>query len=338
MRWRSRRAATLAGKQTERSPSPGFAGEGQGVRALWFQRTALTSSRSRKAGRGARNTPPTSPSSAARSTSSTPPSLAGPALGLLRLRGPPPLSRRRRPGPRRRRADRPGDAAHPEAGRGRPPAPGRRLPARRAARPQPRRARPVPDRVSRDRPGRRFLAQRRQRPDGRPVPAKRPETADAELRSELGAVRRAAAARRRRRGSRPSSISTCRCFTWSTASSRRSCPTARTGAIAAGRATGTGSISATASGRRSRCSPTPAAAIPSSTPCRSRPRSSCRGCSGLGVRWFRVELLRETAAEVGPLLDRYARVLAGRDDGRGDVAIAASLNQLGVTRGTLQMA
>src|SRR5690606_34367931 len=37
----------------------------------------------------------------------------------------------------------------------------------------------------------------------------------------------------------------------------------------------------------------------------------------LGLRHFRVELLRESADEVGPLLDRYARVLAGLDDGRG---------------------
>ena len=37
---------------------------------------------------------------------------------------------------------------------------------------------------------------------------------------------------------------------------------------------------------------------------------------GLGLRWFRVELVRESPAEVGPLLDRSAAVLAGRDDGR----------------------
>jgi putative protease len=57
----------------------------------------------------------------------------------------------------------------------------------------------------------------------------------------------------------------------------------------------------------------------------------------LGVRWFRVELLRETAAEVGPLLQRYAGVLSGRDDGRGASRSLKALNQLGVTRGTLQM-
>jgi putative protease len=58
----------------------------------------------------------------------------------------------------------------------------------------------------------------------------------------------------------------------------------------------------------------------------------------LGVRWFRVELLRETVHEVRPLLDRYAAVLAGRDDGRGTWRSLKALNQLGVTRGTLQMA
>jgi putative protease len=57
----------------------------------------------------------------------------------------------------------------------------------------------------------------------------------------------------------------------------------------------------------------------------------------LGVRWFRVELLRETAAEVGPLLDRYVAVLEGRHDGRGAWRQLRALNQLGVTRGTLQL-
>src|SRR5947209_1842651 len=59
---------------------------------------------------------------------------------------------------------------------------------------------------------------------------------------------------------------------------------------------------------------------------------------GLGLRRFRVDLLRETAAGVGPLLERYARVLAGLDDGRDTWRQLQVLNQLGVTRGTLQMA
>jgi putative protease len=56
----------------------------------------------------------------------------------------------------------------------------------------------------------------------------------------------------------------------------------------------------------------------------------------LGLRHFRVELLRESAAEVPPLLERYARVLAGLDDGRTTWRQLRVLNQLGVTRGTLQ--
>ncbi|MFO0852152.1 MAG: U32 family peptidase, partial [Gemmataceae bacterium] len=58
----------------------------------------------------------------------------------------------------------------------------------------------------------------------------------------------------------------------------------------------------------------------------------------LGVRRFRVDLLREGPAHVGPLLDRYARVVAGRDDGRATWKQLKALNQLGVTRGTLQLA
>jgi len=59
---------------------------------------------------------------------------------------------------------------------------------------------------------------------------------------------------------------------------------------------------------------------------------------GLGLRAFRVDLLRETPAQVGPLLERYARVIAGRDDGRETWRQVRALNQLGVTRGTLQLA
>jgi putative protease len=57
----------------------------------------------------------------------------------------------------------------------------------------------------------------------------------------------------------------------------------------------------------------------------------------LGVRHFRVELLRETRNEIGPLLEQYARVLSGLEDGRGTWRRLQALNQLGVTRGTLQM-
>jgi U32 family peptidase len=54
-----------------------------------------------------------------------------------------------------------------------------------------------------------------------------------------------------------------------------------------------------------------------------------------GVRHFRVELLRETAAETNAILDRYNRVIAGLDSGRGAWRQLQVLNQLGVTRGTL---
>ena len=57
----------------------------------------------------------------------------------------------------------------------------------------------------------------------------------------------------------------------------------------------------------------------------------------LGLRTFRVDLLRETPQQVGALLDRYARVVAGKDDGREVWRQLRVLNQLGVTRGTLQL-
>lgn len=55
----------------------------------------------------------------------------------------------------------------------------------------------------------------------------------------------------------------------------------------------------------------------------------------LGVRHYRVELLRERGAEVAPLLDRYDRVLTGLEAGRDTWRQLRVLNQLGVTRGTL---
>jgi putative protease len=56
----------------------------------------------------------------------------------------------------------------------------------------------------------------------------------------------------------------------------------------------------------------------------------------LGLRHFRVELLRETAEQVPALLERYARVLAGPDDVRTTWRQLRVLHQLGLTRGTLQ--
>jgi putative protease len=57
----------------------------------------------------------------------------------------------------------------------------------------------------------------------------------------------------------------------------------------------------------------------------------------LGIRRFRIDLLRETAAEVGPLIETYRRVIDGRDDGRETWRRLRAMNQLGVTRGTLQL-
>jgi putative protease len=57
----------------------------------------------------------------------------------------------------------------------------------------------------------------------------------------------------------------------------------------------------------------------------------------LGIRRFRVELLRETQEQVGPLLDAYHRVVEGADDGRDTWRKVRAMNQLGVTRGTLQL-
>ncbi len=58
----------------------------------------------------------------------------------------------------------------------------------------------------------------------------------------------------------------------------------------------------------------------------------------LGVRHFRVELLRETGPQVAPLLESYARIIAGLQSPRQAWRGLQVLNQLGVTRGTLQLA
>ncbi|HEX3657677.1 MAG TPA: U32 family peptidase [Pirellulales bacterium] len=55
------------------------------------------------------------------------------------------------------------------------------------------------------------------------------------------------------------------------------------------------------------------------------------------LRHFRVELLRETGEQVAPLLDRYARAIAGLETGRDTWRGLQVLNQLGVTRGTFQL-
>jgi putative protease len=58
----------------------------------------------------------------------------------------------------------------------------------------------------------------------------------------------------------------------------------------------------------------------------------------LGIRHFRVELLRETGAEVQPLVEHYAQLIAGLETPRQAWRSLQVLNQLGVTRGTLQLA
>jgi U32 family peptidase len=57
----------------------------------------------------------------------------------------------------------------------------------------------------------------------------------------------------------------------------------------------------------------------------------------LGITRFRIDLLRETPEQVAALLSRYTRVVAGVDDGRETWRQLRALNQLGVTRGTLQL-
>jgi putative protease len=57
----------------------------------------------------------------------------------------------------------------------------------------------------------------------------------------------------------------------------------------------------------------------------------------LGIRRFRIDLLRETVDRVGPLIDTYRRVIDGQDDGRETWRKLRAMNQLGVTRGTLQL-
>ncbi len=56
----------------------------------------------------------------------------------------------------------------------------------------------------------------------------------------------------------------------------------------------------------------------------------------LGIRHFRVELLRQSPDEAKSLLDNYARVLAGVENGRTAWRQLRVISQLGVTRGTLE--
>jgi putative protease len=55
----------------------------------------------------------------------------------------------------------------------------------------------------------------------------------------------------------------------------------------------------------------------------------------LGIVDFRIELLRENAEDVATLLQRYADVLTGNMKPAAAFRSLRVLNQLGVTRGTL---
>lgn len=55
----------------------------------------------------------------------------------------------------------------------------------------------------------------------------------------------------------------------------------------------------------------------------------------LGLRRFRIDLLRETPEHAKTLIGQYRRVLSGDRDGRAVWRELRVLNQLGVTRGTL---
>ena len=57
----------------------------------------------------------------------------------------------------------------------------------------------------------------------------------------------------------------------------------------------------------------------------------------LGLRHFRIDLLRELPDQVASLVDRYAGVLSGLEIGRNVWRQLQVLNQMGVTRGTLQL-
>jgi putative protease len=56
----------------------------------------------------------------------------------------------------------------------------------------------------------------------------------------------------------------------------------------------------------------------------------------LGVRHFRIELLRETGSDTADMIQQYADVLSGAADARGTARSLRVLSQLGVTAGTLE--
>jgi putative protease len=57
----------------------------------------------------------------------------------------------------------------------------------------------------------------------------------------------------------------------------------------------------------------------------------------LGIRNFRIEFLNETGQEAHDLFAVYRRVLTGQAEAKEIWHRLRALNQLGVTRGTLQL-
>lgn len=62
-----------------------------------------------------------------------------------------------------------------------------------------------------------------------------------------------------------------------------------------------------------------------------------RRMQDLGIRRFRIDLVRETPDQAVNLIETYRRVLNGEEDPRQTWAKLRAMNQLGVTRGTLQL-
>ena len=84
------------------------------------------------------------------------------------------------------------------------------------------------------------------------------------------------------------------------------------------------------------CTPTSAAAIRSSTPCRKARPKSCRSCSPNGLRDFRIELLENRGDKLRALIALYRDLLAGRVTGKEVWQRLNASNRVGVTRGTLE--
>ncbi len=57
----------------------------------------------------------------------------------------------------------------------------------------------------------------------------------------------------------------------------------------------------------------------------------------LGIRRFRLDLTRENLSQIGNLIQKYRKVLAGQEAGQSVWRELQAMNQLGVTRGTLQL-